>query len=135
MSDRHPEIHVPDLSKPAGAAIDAHGEVTCVACGKHLPVADADIVGLDYRCAACSEQATADDDVAANLPPSERSLLQKLPKQSSFVLAGAECCSAVAAAMCIAKWDWATHGHRPSSLFVTVFIAAVGCFGLATAPR
>ena len=134
MSDRHPPIHVPDLSKPAGAAVDAHGEVTCVACGKHLPVGDADIVGLGYRCAACSERATADDDVAANLPPSERSLLQKLPKRSSFVLAGCVLL-AVAVVMWIAKWDWATHGHRPHSLFVSVVIAAIGCFGLATAPR
>ena len=80
VSDRHPEIHVPDLSKPAGAAIDAawRGHLRRVR-QAHLPVADADIVGLGYRCAACSEQATADDDVAANLPPSERSLLQKLP--------------------------------------------------------
>jgi hypothetical protein len=134
VSDRHPPIHVPDLSKPAGAAVDARGEVACIACGRHLPVGDADIVGLGYRCPDCSAKASAADDEAANLPLSERSLLQRLPRRRSFVLAGLVLL-AVAGVMWIAKWDWATHGHRHSSLFVTVVIAAIGCFGLATAPR
>lgn len=67
MTNQRP--HVPDLSRAPGAVIDAHGEVACVACGKHIPLGDADIVGLGYRCITCSERASADDDVVANLSP------------------------------------------------------------------
>lgn len=135
MSDRHPEIRVGDLSKPPGAAVDASGEVVCVSCGKHIPVGDADIVGLGYRCAACSEIATADDDVAANVPRSERSLLKKLPSRASFVITG---CVLVAVAMLmwVFHWDLTWNGSMDrQSLFVWIGVAAVGCFGLATAPR
>jgi hypothetical protein len=128
-------IHVPDVTKPAGAAVDAHGEVTCVACGKHLPVGDADIVGLGYRCAACSEKATGDDDVAANLPRTERSLLKKLPSRTSFVITG---CVLLAVAMLMWVFHWDLTWNRSmdrQSLFVWIGVAAVGCFGLATAPR
>ena len=135
MSDPHPKIRVGDLSRPPGAAVDAHGEVTCVTCGKHLPVGEADIVGLGYRCAACSETATADDDVAANVPPAERSLLQKLPSRRSLVVTGVGLL-ALAAIMWIAKWDITWRGTvGPNSLFVYVVIAACACFGVATAPR
>ena len=77
QDDRPPELYVPDLTKAAGAVIDADGNVTCVACGNKLPVAKADIVGQGYRCAACTGKAqlaalTGGSDVDANLSASDR---------------------------------------------------------------
>jgi hypothetical protein len=38
VSDKPRPLYVPDLSRPAGADVDAHGEVVCVVCGKHASV-------------------------------------------------------------------------------------------------
>lgn len=40
-----PPLYVPDLSKPAGAQVDAQGNVTCIQCQRTLPLAQADVVG------------------------------------------------------------------------------------------
>lgn len=73
-----PELFVPDLRKPAGAAIDGDGNVACVACGGKLPMVKADVVGQGYRCPPCSAKAhiealsTGRGDAAANLDAAER---------------------------------------------------------------
>jgi hypothetical protein len=53
VTRRPPTLHIPDLSKAPGAEVDAYGDVRCITCGTHVPVGDADIVGLGYRCRAC----------------------------------------------------------------------------------
>lgn len=79
QDDRPPELFVPDLTKPAGAAIDAAGNVACITCGTRLPVAKADVVGQGYRCPACSAKADlarltgGPSDIDANLSAADRS--------------------------------------------------------------
>lgn len=73
-----PPLYVPDLTKPAGAAVDAEGNVTCINCGAKLPLARADVVGQGYRCAPCTAKAElaalsgGPADVAANLSLDDR---------------------------------------------------------------
>lgn len=59
VADPAMEVYVPAgaLIKPAGAAHNLDGSVTCVACGQSIALAQADIVGEGYRCAACSHRA------------------------------------------------------------------------------
>ena len=81
MSSNGPPLFVPDLSAPAGAAVDAHGHVACVTCGTRKPLAQMDVVGQGYRCPACSHKAQmnmllhGDGDVGANLSSGDRSAL------------------------------------------------------------
>jgi hypothetical protein len=76
-----PPLFVPDLSKPAGASVDADGNVGCISCQTRLPASKMDIVGQGYRCAPCSHKAEVDrlvhggNDVSANLSSSDRSAL------------------------------------------------------------
>jgi len=78
QDDRAPELFVPDLSRPAGATVDADGNVACVTCGTKLPVAKADVVGQGYRCPACTAKADlakltgGPSDIAANLSLDDR---------------------------------------------------------------
>jgi len=73
-----PPLYVPDLSKPAGAQVDANGNVTCIQCQRSLPLAQADVVGQGYRCPQCSARAEVArlsggaSDVHANLSESDR---------------------------------------------------------------
>jgi len=53
----HVELVVPDLTPPARAAVAADGMVACVTCSARLPVGEADVVGLGYRCTACTDAA------------------------------------------------------------------------------
>ena len=126
---------MPDLSRPAGADVDAHGEVACVACGTRVSVMAADVVGLGYRCTRCSMLATADDDIAASLAPAQRSPSRAWPRRKSLVLAGLVL-FAIGAASWRAGFDieW-RDSDGPESLVPWILIAAIGCLGLATAPR
>jgi hypothetical protein len=78
-----PPLFVPDLTKPAGAVLDAAGNATCVTCSARQPVARMDVVGQGYRCAACSHKAqitaltTGQDDMSANLSAGDRSSLKR----------------------------------------------------------
>jgi len=70
--------YVPEdaLNKPAGAVVN-HGHVTCVACQQSVALANADIVGLGYRCAPCSRKAeiallTGRGDAGAHFTSNER---------------------------------------------------------------
>lgn len=59
-------------------------DVSCVRCGKLLPVAHADIVGNGYRCAPCTTLAASlgeDAEVADNVSPEERERLAKQGKR------------------------------------------------------
>ncbi len=84
FDDRHdgPELYVPDLSKPQGAAVAADGTAACVACGARKPVAQLDVVGQGYRCAPCSHKAEiaalahGASDVGHNLSSHDRSSLR-----------------------------------------------------------
>jgi hypothetical protein len=82
QNDRAPELFVPDLTKPAGATVDADGNVTCVTCHAKLPQAKADVVGLGYRCPACTAKAElaqltgGPSDIDANLTSSDRGALR-----------------------------------------------------------
>jgi len=73
-----PPLFVPDLSKPATAAVDADGNVTCIQCQTKLPLSRADVVGQGYRCPGCSARAEINalsggpSDVGANLSASDR---------------------------------------------------------------
>jgi hypothetical protein len=49
-----PDLVVPDLS----GAVPATEQVECVRCGKKVPLASADIVGLGYRCTPCTTKAS-----------------------------------------------------------------------------
>jgi hypothetical protein len=76
--DDHPPLYVPDLTKPAGATVDADGNVTCVQCQAKVALSRADVVGQGYRCAPCSARAEISalsggpSDVGANLSLSDR---------------------------------------------------------------
>jgi hypothetical protein len=78
-----PPLFVPDLSKPAGAAIDEHGNVACVTCRTRLPLARMDMVGQGYRCTPCSNKAqitslvTGQEDISANLSSGDRTSMRK----------------------------------------------------------
>jgi len=82
QNDRAPELFVPDLSKPTGALVDADGNVTCVTCHATLPQAKADVVGLGYRCPACTATAELSkltggrSDIDANLTSGDRGALR-----------------------------------------------------------
>jgi len=97
MRREHPDIIVPDLSKPAGSVIDAAGMVTCIACGRRLRIARADIVGLGYRCGACTAKAQiaeldrGEADVTANLTPSDQARLPRLLTGPQLILLGIGC--------------------------------------------
>jgi hypothetical protein len=54
--DEAPPLHVPDLSPSAGSVVAVDGTVACVMCGTRLPLAQADVVGLGYRCAPCTRR-------------------------------------------------------------------------------
>ena len=133
MTDKPRPLYVPDLSRPPGADVDARGEVACVACGKHVDVNDADIVGKGYRCATCSALATPEDDADASLSPSEQAHVPDIPPPSRFFAVGAGLV-VIGIIMWIAKFDiaWGGHYHR-NSLFVCVFFAAIACFSLGFA--
>jgi hypothetical protein len=78
-----PPLYVPDLTKPAGATVDADGKVTCIGCQTKLPLSRADVVGQGYRCAACSSKAELNaltggpSDVGANLSVEDRRGLRR----------------------------------------------------------
>jgi hypothetical protein len=82
QDDRGPELFVPDLTKPAGALVDASGNVTCVTCHTTLPQAKADVVGLGYRCPTCTGKAElakltgGPSDIDANLSGGDREALR-----------------------------------------------------------
>ena len=72
-----PYVPAEALRRPEGARVDNDGMVTCIACAKALPVADADIVGMGYRCVPCSQKAsitklTGGGDAAAHFSEVER---------------------------------------------------------------
>ena len=77
-----PPLFVPDLTKPAGAVLDESGRATCITCGTKQPLAQMDVVGQGYRCAACSHKAqimaltTGQDDMSSNLSSGDRSKLR-----------------------------------------------------------
>lgn len=134
MTDKPRRLYVPDLSRPPGADVDAHGEVACVACGKHVDVTTADIVGKGYRCATCSALATPEDNADASLSPSEQAHVPDVPPPSRFFIAGGVL-AAIGVIMWITGFDIPSkighhHGGREMDLFTMVFIAAVGCFAL-----
>ena len=133
MSETKRRLYVPDLSRPPGADVDAHGEVTCVACGKHVDVNAADIVGKGYRCTTCSELATPEDNADASLSPSEQAQVMDVPPRSRLFAIGAGL-AVLGVIMWITKFDiaWGSR-HRPNSLFVWVFIGSIGCFALGFA--
>jgi predicted anti-sigma-YlaC factor YlaD len=131
MEDRPRPLYVPDLSRPAGADVDAQGHVRCVACGASVDVTTADIVGKGYRCARCSALATPEDDADASLSPSEQAHVPDPPRASRLVLAGV-------AFVVLGALMWVTGfdidlgtGHYHRSLFVYIFVAAIGCFAVA----
>jgi len=62
-----------------GAPVPAIALVTCVHCGRRLRLADADLVGLGYRCGPCSVQADLDEaegrsDIVDHFGPAEQEL-------------------------------------------------------------
>ena len=137
MTDRPRPLYVPDLTRPPGADIDANGEVVCVACGKHVDVNAADIVGKGYRCTTCSELATPEDDADASLSPSEQAHVPDVPPPSRFFIMGAVF-AAIGVVMWITGFDIPSkvghHSHgRDMDLFTMVFIAAIACFSLGFA--
>ena len=96
MRREHPDIIVPDLRKPAGSVVDAAGKVTCIACGRQLRLSRADIVGLGYRCGACTAKAQIAEldgsaDVAANLTSEEQTRLPKLMTGRQLIWLGIGC--------------------------------------------
>jgi hypothetical protein len=82
QDDKGPPLFVPNLDKPAGAVVDADGNVACVTCQTRLPVAKADVVGQGYRCPPCTAKADlakltgGPSDVAANLSSSDRDAMR-----------------------------------------------------------
>jgi len=135
MSNRPRPLYVPDLSRPAGADVDAFGEVGCIACGQRVSVMDADVVGLGYRCARCSMLATPDDDIAASLAPSQQPPLRALPRRGSVAIAGLVL-FAIAALCWRAGWDIELHdADGGESVVIWIVFAAIACVGIATRPR
>lgn len=79
VADPATDVLVPAgaLMRPAGANANLDGTVSCIACGRSLLPAHADIVGEGYRCAPCStlaEVARADghSDIASHLSKRDR---------------------------------------------------------------
>jgi hypothetical protein len=86
------ELFVPDEAKPAGAAVDADGRVTCVLCGAKVALVETEVVGLGYRCAACTQKSLVSDargvpPLSASLTPSEIARLRTMAKR--LMLSGA----------------------------------------------
>ncbi|MEP6865759.1 MAG: hypothetical protein ABJE66_34385 [Deltaproteobacteria bacterium] len=132
MSEHKRPIIVPDLAKPAGASVDAHGDVHCVTCGKTLPQVEADVVGLGYRCTACGANASA-DDLEANLDAPDRARVWPAINGRKLIGVGVALL-VLAVAMWILSWDIAWHSYtRGGSVFVYVCIAAIGCIGVGLA--
>jgi hypothetical protein len=80
-----PYVPAEALHRPAGAVVN-DGMVTCVACQKILPVANADIVGMGYRCVPCSQKAsiaklTGRGDAASHFSATEREGLKESGSQ------------------------------------------------------
>lgn len=100
-----PPLYVPDLSKPAGAQVDANGNVTCIQCQRSLPLAQADVVGQGYRCPQCTARAEVarlsggGSDVGHNLSASDRHGLRgaaaALLVPGALMIAGGVVCFAV----------------------------------------
>lgn len=136
MSDKPRPLYVPDLSRPAGADVDAHGEITCVVCGVHASVMDADVVGKGYRCERCSMLATPEDNADASLSPAEQATVPDPPRARPTAIAGVVLL-ALSAVMWFAKidFDLGLDYHR-MPLFVAVGIAGVGSIAVAlTKPK
>jgi hypothetical protein len=129
VSDKPRPLYVPDLSRPAGADVDAHGEVVCVVCGKHVSVMEADIVGKGYRCATCSAVATPEDNADASLSPAEQAMVPDPPKPRRLVAVGIALI-ALAVVMWITKFD-VPLPSRARSLFMYVVVGAIGCIAIA----
>jgi hypothetical protein len=129
VSDKPRPLYVPDLSRPAGADVDAHGEVLCVVCGKHVSVMEADIVGKGYRCATCSAVATPEDNADASLSPAEQAMVPDPPKPRRLFATGVGLL-ALAVIMWLTKFDVPLPG-RARSLFMYVVVGAIGCIAVA----
>lgn len=74
--DLDPYVPLEARTQPAGAKVEA-GQVSCVICQAKVPLADADVVGMGYRCSACSQRAelaklTGGGDAASHFSASER---------------------------------------------------------------
>lgn len=79
MHERLIAPYVPEEAKqrPAGAAVDGAGMVSCVACQQRIPLTKADVVGLGYRCVPCTHKAelaklTGGGDAASHFTANER---------------------------------------------------------------
>ena len=84
-------LDVPEhLEKPADAEVAADGTVACIGCRRRLPVAEADIAGMGYRCTRCSQQASIQvlsggrSDIRAHLDERDR---QKMYRDGAVMLA------------------------------------------------
>jgi hypothetical protein len=85
-----PDLVVPDLR---GSAVPATEEVECVRCGKKVPIASADIVGLGYRCTPCTTKAsigelTGKHDDADHLSIGDREHLARQGRNLALVSFG-----------------------------------------------
>jgi len=68
MVMRHRPLYVPDLTPSPASVVDMAGRVGCVTCGRLLPFDESEVVGLGFRCRACSLAAqVAGTSVAAHL--------------------------------------------------------------------
>jgi hypothetical protein len=132
VTDRPRPLYVPDLSRPAGADVDGHGEVACVVCGNHVNVMDADVVGKGYRCATCSALATPEDDADASLSPAEQAMVPDPPKPRRLVALSV-------AMLALATLMWITKFDIPlprGSVFLYLLVGAFGCIAVAlTRPK
>jgi hypothetical protein len=79
VADPAMDVYVPQgaLIKPAGANANLDGSVSCIACGRSLSPAHADIVGEGYRCPPCSTNAElarveGHSDIASHLSKRDR---------------------------------------------------------------
>jgi hypothetical protein len=72
------------------APVPATETVTCVRCGRPIRLQDSDVVGLGYRCNACSIQAELEEangrpDLADNLGAADRARLARRGQHTASV--------------------------------------------------
>jgi DNA-directed RNA polymerase subunit RPC12/RpoP len=108
-------------------ATDAQGRLRCVVCHGLLSLGSADIVGLGYRCRACSLRAQLDgNDEAAHLTADERAHVYREPRPRAFLFGGL-------GMLALATVLWLAHFDLPitrfGSLFVWLFVVGVGLTG------
>lgn len=119
VQSRPRPLYVPDLSRPAGADIDADGFVRCATCGARVDVMTADVVADGYQCATCTTLAPPPDVYAG------------MPRASLLALQGVLLSMAAVVMWMLRVDDRSSRGYGDLPLPIWAGVFAAGCFMMA----